>query len=1015
MRRSWWAAGRSASRSSRPSGCAAPSPSWRPTSRPRGARSPSGWGRTWSSIRRGSARSTPGRPPPVRVRPSSSSASACPGSSTSSCATRRARRASSSSASAWRTIASVPCTASTRSCRCSSCSATRRRSSRSRSSRSPRGASLSRRWSRDGWGWAACRARSRRSRTPTCTRRSWSSRGGELTGGMLGLVCVAALVLAVVALSRTGAGGSLTERIAALEREVRQLRALLKTREGAPERAEKPEPAPGRGRGAPRAGAPPAPPPFPARPAAPPPPPAAPPRPAAPPPVAGPRVEIDWEQLFGVRAAAGLGGVALALAGLLFFKYSVEHGLVPPWLRVVLGTVVGVACIAGSEWRLRREYARTADALAGAGMVVLYAAFWAASIRSGLVPTPVAFVLMVAVTASGCILSWRHTSQVIASLGLIGGFLTPLLLSTGTDRPIGLFGYVLLLDTGLLYLARRRRWPVLALLSLAGTVFYQALWIWTRMGPDRLLLGLAILGAFAFLFAAAPRPARRRGGARVGGGALERAPRAHVPRLRRVEARAERCRQPCAGRHRREPRLLRAPDRRLGQHVDGRAVAVARRLGRARRAAHPARDLPAAGVPAPRGGVRDGRRARGGRERPRPAARLSAAVGVLRRPARRSARLPGGRPRAPRARGSPHGRVRGRRAGRAAAPRASARARRAAPAALALPWDDARARRAGRAQRDAPGLRPGSARGDARHRARAVGLDVGVARARRDHAASPAGGRRAPLHRLAVPRRRPLPYRSVRLVWGRARRPRLVPVPPAPLPAPLRRRHDRSPARRAGAGVARGRGAGARALGGERSHSRRRDRVVRRRRHGLRHRRHPAPAREGVDHDRLGAGGPGGDRALGPPRLPGAQVLRVGAALRRHRPSGREPGGARLLSAAGFPHRELAPLHLPGAAARAARDRGAAPSARARPRARLGARAPVPARPACGRARSGARRAGRDLRLDQPRDRRLVRHRADAARQLRAAAGARPDHLARLGGLRARAARHRQIGRASCR
>src|SRR5213083_910791 len=315
---------------------------------------------------------------------------------------------------------------------------------------------------------------------------------------MLGLICLVALVLAVVAIARTATGGALAERIAALEREVQQLRALLRAQEGVPERAEKREPAP------PQAVAPPAAPPFRERPA-PPPPPAPAPRPAAPPPVSAPRVEIDWEQLFGVRAAAGLGGVALALAGLLFFKYSIEHGLVPPWLRVVLGTVVGVACIAGSEWKLRRQYARTADALAGGGMVVLYAAFWAASIRYGLVPIPVAFVLMVAVTASGCVLSWRHSSQVIASLGLIGGFLPPLLLSTGADRPIGLFGYVLLLDTGLLYLARQRRWPVLALLSLAGTVFYQALWIGTRMGPDRLLLGLAILGAFALLFAVAPR------------------------------------------------------------------------------------------------------------------------------------------------------------------------------------------------------------------------------------------------------------------------------------------------------------------------------------------------------------------------------------------------------------------------------------------------------------------------------------------------------------------------------
>src|SRR5436309_11492204 len=278
---------------------------------------------------------------------------------------------------------------------------------------------------------------------------------------MLGLICLVALVLAVVAIARTATGAALAERIAAHEREVQQLRALLRAREGAPERAEKREPAPAAVKEPPQAVAPPAAPPFRARPATPPP-------PAAPPPASAPRLEIDWEQLFGVRAAAGLGGVALALAGLLFFKYSIEHGLIPPWLRVVLGTLVGVACIAGSEWKLRRRYARTADALAGAGMVVVYAAFWAASIRYGLVPIPFAFVLMVAVTASGCVLSWRHTSQVIASLGLVGGFLTPLLLSTGADRPIGLFGYVLLLDTGLLYLARQPRWAGLVLVRLAG-------------------------------------------------------------------------------------------------------------------------------------------------------------------------------------------------------------------------------------------------------------------------------------------------------------------------------------------------------------------------------------------------------------------------------------------------------------------------------------------------------------------------------------------------------------------
>ncbi|HEY0303141.1 MAG TPA: DUF2339 domain-containing protein, partial [Rhizomicrobium sp.] len=247
-------------------------------------------------------------------------------------------------------------------------------------------------------------------------------------------------------------------------------------------------------------------------------------RPATPPPQ--PWQSIDWERLFGVRAAAVLGGIALALAGLLFFKYSIEHGLIPPWLRVVLGTIVGMGCIGGAEWTLRKRYAATADALAGGGLVVLYAAFWAASVRYELVPLGVGFALMIAVTATGCALAARHQALVTALIGLVGGFATPLLLSSGSDRPIGLFGYVMLLDLAVLTLARRGGWPWLALLSLAGTLLYEVLWIGLRMGPERLHFGLVILGGFALLFAAAGRvaPAEQRRGWWIAGAAAVLAP-----------------------------------------------------------------------------------------------------------------------------------------------------------------------------------------------------------------------------------------------------------------------------------------------------------------------------------------------------------------------------------------------------------------------------------------------------------------------------------------------------------
>jgi hypothetical protein len=203
-----------------------------------------------------------------------------------------------------------------------------------------------------------------------------------------------------------------------------------------------------------------------------------------------------------------LGGAVLALAGLFFFRYSIEHGLLPPWVRVVIGLASGVAGVGLSEWALRRDYATTANALAGAGVVILYAAFWAAGPLYELVPSPVAFIGLALTTAVCCALSWRHQSQVIATIGLIGGFSTPLLTSTGAERPIGLFAYVLVLDAALLALGRRQRWPSLAVLSLVGTLLYELLWVGGQMDADRLLLGIAILGVFALFFAAAAgRPA----------------------------------------------------------------------------------------------------------------------------------------------------------------------------------------------------------------------------------------------------------------------------------------------------------------------------------------------------------------------------------------------------------------------------------------------------------------------------------------------------------------------------
>jgi uncharacterized membrane protein len=228
--------------------------------------------------------------------------------------------------------------------------------------------------------------------------------------------------------------------------------------------------------------------------------------PAGPPPAARPpSPPIDWERWIGVRGAALVAGILLALAGIYFVRYWIEAGLLTPPLRVALGWLGGVGALLGAERLRKRGYENAANGLAGAGVVGLYAATWAAHDLYALIPAWLAFGVMGLITAAGGVLSWRHASAVIAVLGLVGGFATPLLVSSAEQGPLTLFGYLLLLNLGVAAVARRFGWPWLSLLGLLLTVGYQSLWMLDDLDAASVWLALLVLGVFAAFYLAAGR------------------------------------------------------------------------------------------------------------------------------------------------------------------------------------------------------------------------------------------------------------------------------------------------------------------------------------------------------------------------------------------------------------------------------------------------------------------------------------------------------------------------------
>lgn len=240
-------------------------------------------------------------------------------------------------------------------------------------------------------------------------------------------------------------------------------------------------------------------------PAAPPPSPSYAPRPLPPIP------SVNWEHFLGARLYAWIGGLALFLAVAFFVKYSFEQGWLPPELRVALGFALGIGLLVGGVFLRRKEYTITSHTLGGTGILVLYGVTFACRAIYqftffGPLPT---FGLMSLITVVAFVVAVRLDALVVAVLGMLGGFLTPILLSTGQDAPVALFSYIALLDAGLLGLVWRRRWAVLAPLAAAGTVLMLVGWAGRFFAAGqyfegtRTLIPMGILVGFNLMWLAA--------------------------------------------------------------------------------------------------------------------------------------------------------------------------------------------------------------------------------------------------------------------------------------------------------------------------------------------------------------------------------------------------------------------------------------------------------------------------------------------------------------------------------
>lgn len=179
-------------------------------------------------------------------------------------------------------------------------------------------------------------------------------------------------------------------------------------------------------------------------------------------------------------------GVIVSFFGVSFLlKYAIDRQLfsLPIELRY-LAVAAGGGVLLGVGWRLRNKVRTYALSLQGGGIGILYLTIFAAFRLHPLLPAPFAFTLLVVLTVATGVLAVLQEARWLAVFGTVGGFLAPVLVSTGSGNHVALFGYYLLLNGAVLGIAWYRAWRELNLLGFVFTFGVGTLWGYEYYRPE---------------------------------------------------------------------------------------------------------------------------------------------------------------------------------------------------------------------------------------------------------------------------------------------------------------------------------------------------------------------------------------------------------------------------------------------------------------------------------------------------------------------------------------------------
>jgi uncharacterized membrane protein len=213
--------------------------------------------------------------------------------------------------------------------------------------------------------------------------------------------------------------------------------------------------------------------------------------------------DIDLEKLFGRYGTIAVASLAILMGVGTFLSWAIEHGLLGPTVRVVLGFVGALIVAVVGVWVREKRDVRFGNVLLALALAIVHVDSWAAGPYLQVISTVSALTIAALASAALAALALTSEERTLFAIGFAGALIAPFVTAREPGSVVLLLTYGWVVIALSLFAIRERGWRAVLWLTVIGAAVYV---IVAAAGPHSNDTGWAATHApviFAFACAAA--------------------------------------------------------------------------------------------------------------------------------------------------------------------------------------------------------------------------------------------------------------------------------------------------------------------------------------------------------------------------------------------------------------------------------------------------------------------------------------------------------------------------------